>query len=148
MPSPARRPSGCSTVAVCIWNSPRPAGNGGELKYRFDGKEKRLSLGVYPDVSLKDARDRRDALRKLLADGIDPSENRKATKSARADRVANSFEMVAREWFAKYAATWAANHSGRIIRRFERDIEMQQWADYLDKLKAGAEVIPLHGHMA
>src|SRR5205807_10170071 len=54
------------------------------LKYRFDGKEKRLSLGVYPDVSLKDARDRRDASRKLLADGIDPSENRKAMKSARA----------------------------------------------------------------
>ena len=45
------------------------------LKYRFDGKEKRLSLGVYPDVSLKDARDRRDAARKLVADGIDPSEN-------------------------------------------------------------------------
>jgi hypothetical protein len=49
------------------------------LKYRFDGKEKRLSLGVYPDVSLKDARDR-DASRKLLADRIDPSENRKAMK--------------------------------------------------------------------
>jgi Arm DNA-binding domain len=59
------------------------------LKYRFDSKEKRLSLGVYPDVSLKDARDRRDASRKLLADGIDPSENRKAMKSARADRSAN-----------------------------------------------------------
>jgi hypothetical protein len=72
------------------------------LKYRFDGKEKRLSLGVYPDVSLKDARDRRDASRKLLADGIDPSENRKAMKSARADRAANSFEVVAREWFTKY----------------------------------------------
>jgi hypothetical protein len=84
---------------------------GGEwwrLKYRLEGKEKRLSLGVYPDVSLKDARDRRDASRKLLADGIDPSENRKATKSARADRAANSFEVVAREWFAKYSATWAA----------------------------------------
>jgi hypothetical protein len=92
------------------------------LKYRFAGKEKRLSLGVYPDVSLKDARDRRDALRKLLADGIDPSENRKAMKSARADMAANSFELVAREWFAKYSATWAANHSDRIIRRFERDI--------------------------
>src|SRR5271155_5681439 len=60
------------------------------LKYRFDGKEKRLSLGVYPDVGLKDARDRRDASRKLLADGIDPSENRKATKSAQANRVSNS----------------------------------------------------------
>jgi hypothetical protein len=65
------------------------------LKYRFDGKEKRLSLGVYPDVSLKDARDRRDTSRKLLADGIDPSENRKAMKSARADRATNSFEVVA-----------------------------------------------------
>jgi integrase len=92
------------------------------LKYRFDGKEKRLSLGVYPDVSLKDARERRDTARKLLADGTDPSENRKAQKSARADRAANSFEVVAREWFAKYSATWAKDHGNRIIRRLERDI--------------------------
>lgn len=92
------------------------------LKYRFDGKEKRLSLGVYPDVSLKDARDRRDAARKLVADGIDPSENCKAQKSARADRAANSFEVVAREWYAKYSTTWARDHGNRIIRRFERDI--------------------------
>jgi hypothetical protein len=73
-------------------------------------------------VSLKDACDRRDAARKLVADGIDPSENRKAQKSARADRAANSFEVVAREWFAKYSATWATNHGERTIRRFERDI--------------------------
>src|SRR5271155_5435670 len=92
------------------------------LKYRFGGKEKRLSLGVYPDVSLKDARDRRDAARKLLADSIDPSENRKAIKSARADRAANGFALVAREWFAKYSATWAVSHSNRIVRLFERDI--------------------------
>ncbi len=92
------------------------------LKYRFDGKEKRLSLGVYPDVGLKDARDRRDAARKLLADGVDPSENRKAQKSARADRAANSFEVVSREWFAKYSETWAASHGDRIVRLFERDI--------------------------
>jgi integrase len=92
------------------------------LKYRFDGKEKRLSLGVYPDVSLKDARGRRDTARKLLADGTDPSENRKAQKSARADRAANSFEVVAREWFAKYSASWAKDHGNRIIRRLERDI--------------------------
>ena len=91
------------------------------MKYRFGGKEKRLSLGVYPDVSLKDACDRRDTARKLLADGID-SENRKAQKSARADRAANSFEVVAREWLAKYSATWAARHSDRIVRLFERDI--------------------------
>ena len=92
------------------------------LKFRFEGKEKRLSLGVYPDVPLKDARDRRDTARKLLADGIDPSENRKAQKLARADSAANSFEVVAREWLSKYSAIWAANHGDRIIRRFESDI--------------------------
>jgi hypothetical protein len=69
------------------------------FRYRFDGKEKLLSLGVYPDVKLKAARDRRDEARKLVADGIDPGENRKATKAAKADRAANCFEVVAREWF-------------------------------------------------
>jgi Arm DNA-binding domain len=92
------------------------------LKYRYEGKEKRLSLGIYPDVSLKGARDRRDASRKLLADGIDPSAYRKAGKAARNERAANSFEVLAREWFAKYSATWAASHGDRVIRRFERDI--------------------------
>jgi hypothetical protein len=92
------------------------------LKYRIGGKEKRLSLGVYPEVSLRGARDRRDASRELLANGTDPSENRKATKAAHADRAANSFEVVAREWFVKYSANWAATHRDRIIRRFERDI--------------------------
>ena len=79
------------------------------LKFRFEGKEKRLSLGVYPDVSLKDARNRRDTARKLLADGIDPSENRKAQKLAHADSAVNSFEVVAREWLSKYFAIWATN---------------------------------------
>ncbi len=92
------------------------------LKYRFAGKEKRLSLGVYPDVSLKEARDRRDTSRKLLADGIDPSKKRKEMKSAREDRAANSFDVVAREWLAKHSNTWVPNHSDRIIRLFERDI--------------------------
>ena len=92
------------------------------LKYRFDDKEKLLSLGVYPDVGLKDARTRRDEARKLLADGIDPGENRKAQKAAKQDRAANSFEVVAREWYAKYAPNWAEHHGDRIIRRFERDI--------------------------
>jgi integrase len=92
------------------------------LKYRFDSKEKRLSLGVYPEVSLKDARDRRDASRKLLSDGIDPSENRKAQKATRQERAANSFEVVAREWYDKHAPNWVEHHGDRIIRRLERDI--------------------------
>jgi hypothetical protein len=59
------------------------------LKYRFDGKEKRLSLGVYPDISLKDARERRDEARKLVANGIDPSENRKAQRTTRDGKSVN-----------------------------------------------------------
>ena len=92
------------------------------FKYRFDGKEKRLSMGVYPDVSLKGARERRDEARSLLADGVDPSEHRKALRTARVDRAANSFEVVAREWFSARVATWSASHADRIIRRLERDI--------------------------
>ncbi|MFL6676110.1 MAG: tyrosine-type recombinase/integrase [Massilia sp.] len=92
------------------------------LKYRFDNKEKLLSLGVYPDVGLKDARERRDAARKLLADGIDPGVNRKAQKAARQDRAANSFELVAREWYEKFSPSWVEAHGSRIIRRLERDI--------------------------
>jgi len=92
------------------------------LKYRFDGKEKRISLGVYPEVLLKDARDLRDDARKLLREGIDPGEHKKLQKFARADRNANSFEVVAREWYAKYAPTWAASHSSKIMQRLEKDL--------------------------
>lgn len=92
------------------------------FRYKLDGKEKLLSLGVYPDVGLKDARERRDAARKLVADGIDPGENRKAIKAAKTERAANSFEVVAREWFAKYEPTWAKDHANRTIRRLERDV--------------------------
>ena len=92
------------------------------LKYRFEGKEKRLSLGVYPDVGLKEARDRRDAARKVLADGVDPSANRKAQKAAKADRAANSFEVLAREWYAKFVSAWGDLHRVRVLRRLERDV--------------------------
>ena len=92
------------------------------FRYRFGGKHKSLSLGVYPDVALKKARERRDEARKLLADGIDPGEHRKAKKSAGADRAANSFEVVAREWFAQYEPKWAETHSSKIIRRLELDV--------------------------
>lgn len=99
--------------------------NGGKwwrFDYRFDGKRKTLSMGVYPDVSLRDARDRRDTARKQIANGIDPGEYRKAHKSARADAVANSFEAVAREWYSKMLPTWTPDHADKIIKRFERDV--------------------------
>jgi hypothetical protein len=92
------------------------------LKYRFGGKEKRLSLGTYPGVSLNAARDRRDDARKLIVNGIDPSDNRKAKKAASSDRASNSFEVVAREWLTKFSSEWAPNHKDRVIRLFERDI--------------------------
>jgi integrase len=92
------------------------------LKYRFGGKEKRLSLGTYPDTGLADAREKRDAARKLLAAGVDPGEQRKAVKAAGEERAANSFEVIAREWHAKQSATWVELHASRIMLRMENDI--------------------------
>ena len=92
------------------------------FKYRYDGKEKRISFGVYPEVSLKRARDKRDEARALLADGIDPGENRKAVKAAKVERASNSFEVIAREWFDKNKPTWAPSHADKIIARLENDV--------------------------
>lgn len=91
-------------------------------KYRINGKEKRISLGVYPEISLKEARDRRENARKLVAQGVDPSVHRKAQKESVALRTANSFEVVAREWFMRYSPNWAASHSKTVLRRLEKDI--------------------------
>jgi len=91
------------------------------FKFSFAGKANRLSLGVYPDVKLKLARERRDEFRKLLANGINPSEHRKAMKAGQLERTTNSFEVIAREWHAKRDGTLAANHSARILTRLEKD---------------------------
>ena len=90
--------------------------------YRFIGKRKTLALGVYPDVSLLEARERRVAARKLLANGADPGDIKKAQKAAKTALTENSFEIVAREWFMKHAPTWADTHSSKIIRRLENDV--------------------------
>lgn len=92
------------------------------FKYRFAGKEKRLALGVYPEVGAKEARMRRDDARKLLANGVDPGIERKVQKAASVERAANSFEAVAREWFARQAPGWAASHADKIIGRLENDV--------------------------
>lgn len=92
------------------------------LKYRFGGKERRLSLGTYPDVGLKVARERRDNARKLLADGLDPSEERRQAKRAAEVAASNSFETVARSWWEKWKAARTAGTADAAIRALERNV--------------------------
>jgi len=97
----------------------KKAGKYFRLDYRFGGKRKTLALGVYPEVKLTEARDKRDDARKLIANDIDPSQARKVQKSILIEQTENSFEAVAREWHAKYSHGWAESHAKKIIRRFE-----------------------------
>jgi integrase len=96
--------------------------NGGKwwrYKYRFEGIEKRISLGTYPDVSLAKARENHSAARKLLADGINPSEERKSRKATNKINSENSFEQVARAWWSSHMQSKAESHKQKVIRRFE-----------------------------
>lgn len=88
------------------------------MGYRHEGKQKTLSLGKYPDVSLAQARDRRDIARKLLADGIDPGEQKKIDKNERSEELGNTFEMIARDWHATYMKTKAESHAEKVMGRF------------------------------
>ncbi|MFC1681636.1 tyrosine-type recombinase/integrase [Pseudomonadota bacterium] len=92
------------------------------LKYRYENKEKRISLGTYPDVTLKDARGRRDDARKLLANGINPSQHRQVLKAAKMEQAENTFEAVAREWHTKMDSNWAESHSKKVIGRLEKNV--------------------------
>ena len=92
------------------------------LKYRFGGKEKLLALGVYPQVSLKEARSKREDAKKLIANGVDPSDVKKAQKASVMEGGENSFENIAREWFARLKPTWAKSHADKIIQRLEKDV--------------------------
>jgi len=89
-------------------------------KYRFRGKEKRLSLGTYPAVGLKEARDLREAASGRLAAGIDPSQHKRQHRLEQ--QTATTFQQVATEWFEKHQPSWSASHGDRIIRRLERDV--------------------------
>ncbi len=92
------------------------------FKYRIDGKEKRLSLGVYPDIDLKDARERREEARKLVAKGIDPSAKRKAERDLRSEHSENTFEAIAREWLARQIPSWSEIHTENVTARLEKNI--------------------------
>lgn len=90
--------------------------------YRFAGKRKTLSMGVYPDVGLKDARERRDLARKQLANEIDPGATRKATKAAKTERAANSFEVICREWLEHKRSTVEEAQYLKAKARLEKDV--------------------------
>lgn len=92
------------------------------LKYKYGGKEGLLSFGSYPEISLAEAREKREAARKQLANGINPMDKKKAEKAARLLANASSFEVIAREWHVKFIEQWSENHAERIMRRLELDV--------------------------
>ena len=92
------------------------------MKYRYLGKEKRLAFGVYPEVTLAEAREKRDAARKLLASGSDPAEAKKIAKATQQANAENTFEAVAREWHTSKADRWSLRYRDEIIDTFEKDI--------------------------
>ena len=91
------------------------------FRYRFDRKEKLLSLGTYPEISLADARQRRDEARRQIAHGIDPGAVRKAQKQSETEET-ETFEVIAREWHTKFTPTWTPGHAVTIMSRLERDL--------------------------
>ncbi len=89
------------------------------LKYRFNGKQKTLALGVYPEVSLKDARNKRDEARKLLSDDIDPSEFKKEKKQQIIVNESNRFSVHAKLWWDKKKGKWSDAHAKKLFKRLE-----------------------------
>ena len=92
------------------------------LKYRFEGREKRISLGVYPKVNLKAARQRLAEARKILASGQDPSAKRSRAQEGPASRAKGSFGAIARFWMEQQSAAWSAGHAARTRVRLEQDV--------------------------
>jgi integrase len=98
--------------------------NGSRLwrhKFRFAGKEKSLAYGQYPEVSLAEARERRDDARRLLRRGVDPAAKRREAKRDARISAAAAFEAVAREWHEIMSDSWTDNHAGYVMRRLEAD---------------------------
>lgn len=92
------------------------------MKYRHLGKEKRLAFGVYPEVSLKEAREKRDNARKLIAENKDPAYVRRQQKQQAVQEAANTFEKIAREWHAHNVDGWKPAHAETIMNRLEKDV--------------------------
>jgi len=93
-----------------------------QMRYRIEGKERTASLGKYPEISLAEAREKRDQMRKLIANDIDPVQSQKAAKEAKKLSQAHSFEAVARTWFEGWKAARSPRHAEYVIRRLEADV--------------------------
>ncbi|MCG3464004.1 tyrosine-type recombinase/integrase [Xenorhabdus bovienii] len=95
---------------------------GWRYRYQYAGKTKMISLGVYPVVTLTEARTKRDEARKLVANGINPSEARKAEKISTANLIENTFENIANEWYEKRTDRWSASYAEEMMETFEKDV--------------------------
>jgi hypothetical protein len=93
-----------------------------QMRYRLEGKEKTASLGKYPEVSLAEAREKRDQMRKLVANDIDPVQSQRAAKESKKLAQAHSYEAVARTWFEGWKAARSPRHAEYVIRRLEADV--------------------------
>ncbi|MDD2367439.1 MAG: integrase arm-type DNA-binding domain-containing protein [Desulfuromonadaceae bacterium] len=90
--------------------------------YRIGDKRKTMAFGAYPAITLADARQRREEAKKLLANGGDPSENKKAQKTTQGELDANTFEVIAREWHTKFSHTWVPSHAKHKLERLEKTV--------------------------
>ena len=92
------------------------------MAYTFEGKQKTLSFGAYPAISLKAAREKREQAKEMLAQGIDPGAYKKAVKASRQAASVNTYEIIAREWFAKHSPSWSESNKLKIWARQEKNI--------------------------
>lgn len=92
------------------------------LQYPFAGKQKTAFFGAYPAVGLLEARKRRESAKEMLTHGIDPAQAKKALKAATVSKAADSFEVIAREWFGQFQDTWTEGHADTIIARLEQNV--------------------------
>jgi len=131
----------------------KAAGKYWRMDYRFEGKAKTLALGVYPEVTLAEARQRRDRARKTLAHGIDPSVAKREEKTARAEAAANTFEAVSRDWLENTANKRAEITQAKITNWLEKDVfpYIGKWPittikakDILDKVARRMEARGIH----
>lgn len=119
-------------------------GKSWRMKYRIDGQEKRIVFGLWPDISLKQARQRRDEARSLVAQGIDPGAKRKQDKTVakiQAAEDANTFEVVARDWHTKQVKAWSESHAVRVLGRLEQHLFPAFGSVPITKLRA-PDILP------